>query len=304
MSTLVMACVFFQNPTPLLVSLEDHDIFAAEGSFFYQIGQQTLVCDVKSGVLQMFDAEWQPTHRYDRTGPGPEELERPVILGVISDQILVVSRGKTVLVFDHNLRLISEMPPITRGGYFIRFGTHVTGKRFRVFPLPSPKHMVYDLELVGDSWEKMGVLVPNPESIISTHVSVHGGLAYIDETPSRQFMDMANFKNTDHYKIEVHKFGAQLERNLVQVLGHSTVGIEGHKGYVRMIGNSFGWKRGYKVHLVFIRPSDHHRITYLDSISESGNFLSRQAIDSNWVFRPIMGSKKILQVERENRHRF
>ena len=288
-----------QATPPPLVNLEDHDIFSPS-LVFYQVGDGVLVCSARNGVLQIFDSVWRPTHRYDRKGPGPQELEQPFVLGVTSDHIFVVSHGQTVIPFDHQLQIVSqEFPPIS-GGPFIHFGIPLSATKFRIYPRVTRKDLIYDLELEHGAWVRKKNYSPDPQMILSKFLAVHGPNTFIHEIPLRKFADVANFKNSEEYEIEVHQFGENLEENLVQVLSQATVGLEGHRDHIRMIGNSFRWERGYKVPLNFIKYPDYFSISYLDSFTEDGTFAGRQSIDSKWKFHPVHGSNKVLQVDRDS----
>jgi hypothetical protein len=145
-----VSVLFFAGKTPLTFNLTDQGVYTIDRLSLHKVGDHYLFSDGGDNTsLSVVDVRGKELFRYAKAGQGPGELNQHSVFGIMSDKIYVHSRGAGILIFDHQLQLVSKneykfeqsyamVRPIgvaLEGGQFLVHGNPFLSHHFALFDL-------------------------------------------------------------------------------------------------------------------------------------------------------------------------
>jgi len=303
----VLFLALFLGETPLR-DLEALGVFNDNFELF-SWGEEVVLCQKRDNFLLLLNRNWHEIHRFDQAGQGPNELQLPVIFGVLPNKIVVLNLDKFVIL-DRNLKPIAEELPRFPPFAPVIFGEARGNNEYLLHGHYVSPFAVWETKLIGGKWQTAASIFPKSEAQHFNDIafSYQRGFLYVRrDTPLGKVnvANMGSYQNPDRYEIEVHDIRNGLKENLVQVLGHGVAGLEGFNDKVLVFSGAVKHLDRYYVSLVFINLREmNDRNCYLDTYAENGDFLGRKPVAAHWQFRPIYGSDRVVRLNRDTMELF
>jgi len=296
----LLALILAETP---LADLEGLGVYHDNFQLF-SWGDEVLLCHTKDNFLLLLDRDWQVLHRYDQAGQGPHELQLPHIFGLFPEKVVVLNMDRFAIL-DRSLRPVAETLPRLTTFTAVGMGEARGDGGYLFLGASISPFAAWEARVVGDKWQTGAGIFPKSEDRRFNEIAfryLQGYLYVRRDTPlgKGRPANMGHYQNPDRYEIEVYDIRKSLKENIVQVLGHGVAGLEGFDDKVMLFDLGFKSKDRYYVLLMFINLRDlSARNYYLDTYAENGDFLGRKPVASHWSFRPVYGSDRVVQLNKE-----
>jgi len=286
------------------VSMDDLG-FYEPGLQLYQYQNHFLFVSSLDHGLALVDAKGRVIHKYEKDGLGPKELHYPYVLG-ISEDILIVSDLKNVIMFDNELKPTTGhypcLPPSVASGSSILHGYVLSKSQYCLIhkAWSSRSKGITNLSFETGYWLETDTFFPQKhppnsslmEKLRNYNFNIHNGTL---------------FKTTavadDWYEVSLYqiprKIGDDHERKMIQHLSGSLAEFPNLKpGYKAYICESFEQDFGYVVtfNISFLPQNAKYMADLFD---RKGKFLKRVALNARAL--PCVNCEDVL-IETENQN--
>jgi hypothetical protein len=298
--------IFFTDKEPVTFNLTDQGIYTLGMLSLYKVGDHYLFVNLGDGPsLRIVKAEGTELFRYDKAGRGPGELNLHSVFGITESKIYVHSRGVGILIFDHQLQLLSQDEYKFEQNYarVTPVGVALEGNRFLVQGNPFLSHYfsLFDLKDLRKQkpWTaKSRIIVKDyPEEprrgrgyIHHNYLFAYSGSVPLDD-PDYRVHVYTQSKNQWPQVAELSYTAEDLKPPFPEVLALIVAGYKISDYYIVDLMSGLEGKSG--------KPKPNRFYVSLDIFDSNGKFLKRVAKPEQFVV-PVMNAEEIFLYEERD----
>lgn len=282
------------------IKVEAFGTFKSQNFRLYKVGTNFLALTGADSQLTLFNEEGGILAAYKKSGQGPDGLVHPQFLGVDKERLYILSGGRLLLVFDHQLQLLetktSELPPFISQG--ILFGEAMSSDTFLLFAFRQDDHLLHTGSL-GETLQYSGSFYKraNQLEMRGTYQWLHHNHHFVAETiPS----------HSDFYSVEVREMPKILTKDPANLLMELVAPVDtfSHSSLREraILSEMVVTRDGYIVELAALpakglkSPEDFGNLEYFwDFFNFNGVNLKRESAGER-RFKPVQNSSEVFIV--------
>ena len=274
-------------------NLEDLEIYQYNAMSFHKLSDGYLISSDFDNVLCRIKWNGHLVARYDQEGPGPNELNRQVVLHADDSEILVVTNHRHIISFNGNLEpMKSRFTPLPHG---IWGGAKLGENHYLVLSSRSSSFAIKEFRYADKQWQttkRSFAIHMDPQTMINTRFfRYQNGWGF--------FYDAA-INTKDDYLIEVHDLRQKSSENIVQMLSAPIDDLPGREGSKVFLSSSYRYKDGFIAFLVVRTfPKYDFKAAWIDRFNAEGQFMKRYLMDKYTGIIPVQNGDELLEINQD-----
>ena len=263
-----------------------------DASEIYRFHDKWLVCSRTQAALYLINDQGQVDASFKNSGKGPGELERPWVLGVFEDYVLVCSFHGPVLKFGDRLVLQDSILPKFPNANFWRQAQAFDEHDFLVFNQGGFDFNVYRYTLTDNKWSLAGQYFEQTldfSRVVQRRASsAESSSAFFDGKTA--FFQPKGYQEP-YYEVHVIDFSNYREDQRLAVLAAPLEAFEPYyRGFYAFIDRAAVLPEGY---LVEVRTQERgNKVILHDYFNTDGRLVKRQRQDGTKLL-PVKNGPEI-----------
>ncbi len=287
------------NAEPSAIDLQRHGFTDANFISFYAVGERILAVGTPVNQVALFEPNGDLVALLDESSAEADVWATPLGLGVTKQEILLISNGREILGFDHDLKPNgAAYPPLTMG---TMGGASLGDDRFLLFTFGNESHGLTLVSREQRQWKVGARLFPmeyqegQPEGqppAPKFWLSVHQGFA---------FKWRPLVKGETNYHIDVFDISRGSEEEQVAVLRAELKDIPDFDEYWPALVSAGRLENQFAIGLLLLDSQTFAPVLRrVDLYDAGGAFQERRALPKTLDLKPLQGANRLLALDTES----
>lgn len=281
------------------IDLMRHGFTDANFIGFYAVGKRILVVGTTLNQVGLFERNGELVTLLDEASVKPEAWVTPLGLGVTEQEILLVSGGRKVLAFDHQLKPVaSSYPALTKS---MMAGEALGGDRFLLFTFINESHGLTRVALSKGEWRVKREMFPMEYAENQPEGQPPAPKFWLTFHHGRAFQWHPLVMGDKQYQIDVFDISGEGEEEQVAVLQNSLEDVPGIDESWPALVSATRLGNQLAVGLLLLDPQTFAPLLRrVDIFDENGAFQERREQPKTLDLKPLQGTDQVLALDTES----